>query len=98
MNSTAVEQALQSLTIALTEDGTITANSSVSFSGNIYDKGFYWAGSDYTKKFVMVADEDRLFSSETIDIARNKHLAINGNKVLTKTNLAEVYLKVTYVK
>ena len=66
MNSTAVEQALQSLTIALTEDGTITANSSVSFSGNIYDKGFYWAGSDYTKKFVMVADEDRLFSSETI--------------------------------
>jgi hypothetical protein len=93
MNSTAVEQALQSLTIALTEDGTITANSSVSFSGNIYDKGFYWAGSDYTKKFVMVADEDRLFSSETIDIARNKHLAINGNKVLAEDELGRGVLK-----
>jgi hypothetical protein len=93
MNSTAVEQALQSLTIALTEDGTITANSSVSFSGNIYDKGFYWAGSDYTKKFVMVADEDRLFSSETIDIARNKHLAINGTKVLAEDELGRGVLK-----
>lgn len=93
MNSTAVEQALQDLTLALTEDGSITANSSVSFSGNIYDKGFYWAGTDYTKKFVMVADEDRLFSSETIDIARNKHLAINGNKVLAEEELGRSVIK-----
>jgi len=93
MNSTAVEKALQSLTIALTEDGSITANSSVSFSGNIYDKGFYWAGSDYTKKFVMVADEDRLFSSETIDIARDKHLAINGSKVLAEDELGRSVVK-----
>lgn len=93
MNSTAVENALQALTIALTEDGSITANSSVSFNGNIYDKGFYWAGTDYTKKFVMVADEDRLFSSETIDIARNKHLAINGNKVLAEDELGRSVIK-----
>lgn len=99
MNSEAVEKALKELNFALTENGTITADSSIAFKDNIYDKGFYWAGRDYTKKLVLVADEDRIFSSESIDISRNKHLAINGQKVLseselgtgvTKSNLREV--------
>jgi len=94
-----INQALQDLANALSDDGSIAANRSISFSGNIYDKGFFWAGNDYTKKFVLVADEDRIFSSESIDIARGKHLAMNGQAVLTedalglgvtKSNLREV--------
>ena len=53
MNSEAVEKALKELNFALTENGTITADSSIAFKDNIYDKGFYWAGRDYTKKLKM---------------------------------------------
>jgi len=78
---------------------TDTANASIAFRGDIYNKGFYWAGQDYTKQFVMVSSPDRIFSSETIDIAKGKELQVNGVKVLdseslgagiTRSNLREV--------
>lgn len=99
MNNDAINQALEELKIALTEDGSVTAYSSISFKEPISGKGLFWAGKSYTKQFVMATDPDRLFSSETIDIAKDKHLAINGVKVLdsnelgasvTKSNLKEV--------
>ena len=78
---------------------TESANASIAFNGDIYNKGFYWAGKDYTKQFVMVSAPDRIFSSETIDLAKGKELQVNGVKVLdaeslgagiTKSNLREV--------
>ena len=50
---------------------TENANASIAFRDDVYNKGFYWAGKDYTKQFVMVSSPDRIFSSETIDIAKN---------------------------
>lgn len=69
------------------------------FSGAVAGKGFMWAGKGYTKQLVYAENPDRVFSSETIDIAKNKHYSINGKNVLseeelgstiTKSNLREV--------
>lgn len=99
MNRDDINSALEALKIALTEDGTLTANSSISFKDKIYGKGLFWAGRDYTKQLTLISDPDRIFSSESVDIAQGKHLSINGVKVLdenelgasvTKSNLKQV--------
>ena len=99
MNRDDINSALEALKIALTEDGTLTANSSISFRDRIYGKGLFWAGRDYTKQLTLISDPDRIFSSESVDIAQGKHLSINGVKVLdenelgssvTKSNLKQV--------
>lgn len=78
---------------------TDSANASIAFRDDVYNKGFYWAGKDYTKQLVLISGPDRIFSSETIDIAKGKELQVNGVKVLdgeslgagvTKSNLREV--------
>ena len=48
----------------------------ITFSG--YNKGLLWTGAGSTKQFVFNGDPDRFFSSETIDIAKGKHLSIDG--------------------
>ena len=75
-------------------------NISVTFGGeNSAGKGLLWTGQGYTKQFVYNQNPDRFYSSETIDVGRNKHFSINGIKVLdeielgssiTKSNLREV--------
>ena len=75
-------------------------NTSVTFGGeNSTGKGLLWTGQGYTKQFVYNQNPDRFYSSETIDVGRNKHFSINGIKVLdeielgssiTKSNLREV--------
>jgi hypothetical protein len=99
MNNDNVSSALEALKIALTEDGTLTANSSVMFKDKIYGKGLFWAGKDYTKQLVLISDPIRIFSSENIDLSKNKHFSINGEKIIdatelgisvTKSNLREV--------
>jgi hypothetical protein len=72
----------------------------IAFGGkNVAGKGIIWKDAGPTKQFVFNTDPDRFFSSETIDIARGKHLSVNGVKVLddtelgtsvTKSNLREV--------
>jgi len=87
MNRDDINSALEALKIALTEDGTVTTNSSISFRDRIYGKGLFWAGRDYTKQLVLVSDPDRIFSSESIDIAQGKELSINNVKVLDESEL-----------
>ena len=63
-------------------------DSPITWSGkSISGKGLLWAGQGYTKQFVFNSEPDRFFSSEVIDLAKDKHLAINGVKVLDDTIL-----------
>ena len=72
----------------------------IEFGGkNIYGKGLLWKGQGSTKQFVFNGGPDKFFSSEIIDIAKDKYLSMDGVKVLdgselgpsvTKSNLREV--------
>ena len=64
-----------------------------------YGKGLIFSGQGYTKQFVFNAKPDQFFSSEHINLAKDKQLFIGGIKVLdeqelgntiTKSNLREV--------
>lgn len=48
-------------------------------------KGLIWTSSEYTKQFVL--QKDRLFSSESIDIHREKEYRIGNNAVLSEFEL-----------
>ena len=75
-------------------------NEPIKFSGdNLYGQGLLWVGNGYTKQFVYSSNPDKFFSSEHIDLGKDKHLSINNIKVLddkelgpsvTKSNLREV--------
>jgi hypothetical protein len=71
--------------------------SHIKFKEPINGRGLLWQGKDYTKQFVFQGE--KLFSSETINIAKDKHISINDIKVIdqnelgssiTKSNLREV--------
>jgi hypothetical protein len=69
-------------------------NISVTFGGeNSAGKGLLWTGQGYTKQFVYNQNPDRFYSSETIDVGRNKHFSINGIKVLDETELGSSITK-----
>ena len=58
-----------------------------------YGKGLIWSGSDYTKQFVLQSNPDRFFSSESIDLFKDKHFSISGLPVLTQTELGTSIVK-----
>lgn len=69
----------------------------VTFGGDIGGKGFLWTGQGYTKQFIF--NNDKFFSSESIDLAKDKGFSVNNIKVLddkelgpsvVKSNLREV--------
>jgi len=49
-------------------------------------KGLIWVGDGHTKQFIF-SNPDKFFSSETIDLSKDKHYAINGSSVLSATEL-----------
>lgn len=53
----------------------------------IYGKGLQWKGAGPTKQFVYRANDDRLWSSETIDLADGQSYRIGNTTVLTKEEL-----------
>jgi hypothetical protein len=55
--------------------------------GDVFGKGLLWQGHGYTKQFVFNNSPDRFFSSEIIDIGAGKYLSVNGNKVVSETEL-----------
>lgn len=63
----------------------IDQNKPIKYSGEIDGKGFLWAGKDYTKQFVY--QSNKIFSSESINIAKDKNLSINDVKVLDSESL-----------
>lgn len=73
--------------------------SHIKFKHPISGKGILWAGNDYTKQFVFQEEQNNVFSSENIDLAKDKSFKINNQTVLsqdtignsvTKSNLKEV--------
>ena len=56
-------------------------------NGNIYSKGLIWSGAGATRQLTMQGSPDRLFSSETIDIAKTKEYRIANQVVLSSDSL-----------
>jgi hypothetical protein len=65
----------------------------------IYGQGLTWTGQGSMRQFIMRSDTDRLWSSESIDLAEDQSYMINGQSILsfvglgpsvTRSNLAKV--------
>lgn len=63
----------------------------VKFTGDVSGKGFLWAGQGNTKQFIF--NNDKFFSSETIDLGKDKSISINNIKVLDSTELGQTVTK-----
>lgn len=63
-------------------------NTPIIWSGdNVYSKGLVWSGSGVAKQLTLVPNPDRIFISEVLDLARDKHYSINNEKVLDSNEL-----------
>lgn len=59
----------------------------VADDNGIYGKGLQWKGQGPTKQLIYRANPDRLYSTETIDIAADKSFSIGNIPILTTTEL-----------
>ena len=75
----------------LKADLDIDQNKAIKYSGDINGKGFLWTGKDYTKQFVF--QSDKIFSSETINLAKDKNISINDVKVIDAESLGASVIK-----
>ena len=78
---------------------TLEGISNITFTHPVTGKGILWSGNDYTRQFVYRTEQNNIFSSESIDLARDKSFKINDLEILsadtlgnsvTKSNLKEV--------
>jgi hypothetical protein len=53
----------------------------------IYQKGLLWKDTSALRKFFLLDNPDRFFSSETIDLSGNKNYSIGGQSVLSSSTL-----------
>lgn len=58
----------------------------------IYGKGLIWSGTGPTRQMVMMANPDRIWTSESIDVAAGQSYYINGHAVISDTGLGESIL------
>lgn len=94
MKNESIEQALQQLAEALKSDNDPTAQgSSILFKEKIHSKGMLWQAKDYTKQLVYIENPSKIFSSESIDIAKGQAFLINNLKVLSDTELGVTVTK-----
>ena len=81
----------------LVSDTRIDRYSSLEFKTSrdksIYGQGLIWTGTGITRQFMMRADPDRLWSTESIDIAAERAYFINGNIVLSEHSLGQYVTK-----
>lgn len=75
------------------QDNNLVDLSYLNFSGDIEGKGLIWSGRGHTKQFVWNNNPERFFSSENIDIAKDKSFSINGIKVINETELGTTVTK-----
>jgi hypothetical protein len=54
-----------------------------------YGQGLLWTGGSYTKQLILRDKPDRFWSSENIDLHRDKSYFINGLPVLDETSLGK---------
>lgn len=62
-------------------------------SENNYGKGMIFSGDGYAKQFVFAANPDHFFSSENINIAKDKSLYINNTQVISSNALGPSVVK-----
>ena len=83
------EQKLQALSEALADltqrEPNLDNVNHIKFKNPIAGKGILWQGADYTKQ--LVYQDEKIFSSENLDLARNKHISINDVPVITENSL-----------
>src|SRR6056300_1598537 len=83
------QEKLEALAAALADlandDPNLDNVSHIKFQEPVKGRGLLWHGKDYTKQFVY--QDGKLFSSETINIAKDKNISINDIKVLDQTEL-----------
>lgn len=56
-------------------------------NGSVMNKGLIWTGQGQTKQLTIQGNPDRLFSSETIDLARTAEYRIGNQTVLSSDSL-----------
>ena len=94
MKSDSINQALQALAEALNQDNDPVAfDAPVQFNGKVYNKGMLWSGNGHTKQFVLASEPDRFFSSESIDLAKDRSISINRVTVLNEKELGPSIVK-----
>ena len=80
----------------LTADIRQERSDSLTFTSNNGDtpvaKGLKWQGTDTTKQFIYQTNPDRLYSTETIDLHREKSFSIDNVSVLSATALGETVI------
>lgn len=89
------QEKLEALAAALADLADTEPNldnvSHIKFQEPVKGRGLLWHGKDYTKQFVY--QDGKLFSSETINIAKDKNISINDIKVLDQTELGSSVVK-----
>jgi len=53
----------------------------------IYGQGLVWTGTGATRQLIMMAQPDRLWSTESLDLSENQSYMINGKTVISSTGL-----------
>jgi len=56
-------------------------------NGVAYGSGLLWTGGSYTKQFILQANNDRLWSTEDIDLQKDKEYKINNQTVISSSSL-----------
>lgn len=56
-------------------------------------RGIIFSGQGPTKQLVYLPDPDRFFTSESIDLAKNKHVSVAGIKILDAQELGSTVVK-----
>jgi hypothetical protein len=83
-------------------DTRLLRSSSLTFEKSLeddsYGKGIEWVGNGAKKKLVLLANPDRIHSTESIDVAEGSGYFINGNPVLSRTALGPSVAESSLVK
>jgi len=83
-------------------DTRLLRSSSLTFEKTLeddsYGKGIEWVGNGAKKKLVLLANPDRVHSTESIDVAEGNGYFINGNPVLSRTALGPSVAESSLVK
>jgi len=62
-------------------------------NGNVYNKGLLWSAKDYTKQLVIQGSPDRLWSSEHIDLHKDRDYKIGNQTVIGRDYLGSGVVK-----
>lgn len=100
VNNVTVQGNIKAKSIEVDEiksDLRLERSSSLEFKGDkssaIFGKGLIWSGSGYTKQLILLDNPDRIFSTESIDLASNRAYYINNVKIIDERELSPTISK-----